>query len=162
MVLSEKLDRRVSAIVSGLLKQADSDIIANQQNYEIERVGGSVRSIRLAGMSMTGSDIKYSGFLSLMNTVEILDVPVFAIGMINPVDKGYDVFIEEKDGAYRKLVFKNEIPKWALFINSTEKSGAYTYMIKNQLSTRNLKNLAIQGGLGDSDLLKMQADALVA
>jgi len=47
-ILTEKLDKRASAIVSGLLKQADITIITNQQDYEIERVGGAVRSVRLA------------------------------------------------------------------------------------------------------------------
>jgi len=42
---------------------------------------------KLAGYNMTGSHIRHSGFLSLMNTVEILDVPVTAIGMIDPVDR---------------------------------------------------------------------------
>lgn len=236
-ILSEKLDKRASAIVSGLLKQAEIDIITNQQDYEIERVGGAVRAIRLAsgriidadlivvavgtrpnadifrntglainkgiviseslqtsdpdvyaagdvveyrdilsntisvsglwsnaeemgrlaGKSMTGSDVKYTGFLSLMNTVEILNVPVTAIGIIDPVAEGYDTFIEEKDGAYRKLVFKNEVMKGALFVNSAEHSGIYTYMIKNQLPIGNLKDLAVQGGLGSIDFQKTQA-----
>jgi nitrite reductase (NADH) large subunit len=241
-ILSEKLDKRASAIVSGLLKQAGIDILANQQDYEIERVGGTVRSVRLAsgriidadlivvavgtrpntdvfrnsglainkgiviheslqtsdpdvyaagdvveyrdilsntvsvcglwsnaeemgrlaGCSMTGSNVKYSGFLSLMNTVKILDVPVTAIGMVDPVDTGYDLFIEEKDGAYRKLVFKNEVLKGALFINSTEKSEAYAYLIKNQIPLGNMKKLAIQGGLGDIEFLKTQAHTPVS
>jgi len=117
---------------------------------------------RLAGTNMAGSNIRHGGFLSLMSTVVILDVPVFAIGMIDPADRGYDMFVEEKDGAYRKLVFKNEVLKGALFINSTEQSAAYAYLIKNQLPIGNLKNLAIQGGLGDVDFLKTQAQAFIA
>lgn len=106
---------------------------------------------------MTGSEIKHSGFLSLMNTVEILNVPVTAIGLVDPVAEGYDTFIEEKDGAYRKLVFKNEVMKGALFINSAERSGIYAYMIRNQLPIGNLKDLALQGGLGNIDFQKTQA-----
>jgi len=56
-ILSEKLDKRASEIVSGLLKQADIDIITHQQDYEIDRVGGTVRSIRLASGRIIDADI---------------------------------------------------------------------------------------------------------
>lgn len=56
-ILTEKLDKRASAIISGLLKQADIDIITNQQDYEIERVGGAVRSVRLASGRIIDADL---------------------------------------------------------------------------------------------------------
>ena len=230
-ILHEKLDKQGSSIVSDLLKRADIDIVTNQQYYEITRVSGEVRSVRLvsgriidadvivaavgttpnieafrdsgitihkgiviqeslqtsvpdvyaagdvveyrdlvsnsysvsgswanaeemgtlAGKNMSGAAIKYSGFLSLMNTVEILATPVTTIGMVNPPSSGYDVFVEQGDGPYRKLVFKNDVVVGALFIGGAERAGVYPYLIKNRIPLGKLKELAEQGRLGASD-----------
>jgi NAD(P)H-nitrite reductase large subunit len=104
---------------------------------------------KLAGKNMAGSDMKYAGFLSLMNTVEVLDVPVTAIGLIDPQNSGYDIFVENAGNAYRKLVFRNDTLVGALFIGSPEMTDVYTHLIKNQIPVGKFKGLDIRGKVGD-------------
>ncbi len=103
---------------------------------------------RLAGKNMAGSVMKYSGFLSLMNTTEILNVPVTTIGLIEPVDEGYEIVTEGDDNSYRKLVFKKDVVVGAVFIGRAEKTGVYTHIIRNRISLGKLKGLACRGKLG--------------
>jgi NAD(P)H-nitrite reductase large subunit len=106
---------------------------------------------RLAGKNMAGSDMKYTGFLSLMNTVDILDIPVSAMGLIDPLHTGYETFTESAGDTYRKLVFKNDSLVGALFIGRPEKAEVYAHFIKNQIPVGNLKGLAIHGKTGGLD-----------
>ncbi len=226
-ILSEKLDRRGASMVADLLRRADIDIALNQQDYEINRVGVTIRSVRLAsgriidadlivvavgtkpcaeafrnagirinrgiliddslqttvpdvyaagdvveyidiltkayavsgmwanaeemgrlaGNNMAGTPISYPGFLSLMNTVDILDVPVTTIGMIDPDEACYEVFVEDNGSSYRKLVFKDDVMKGALFIGSSEGNDVYTYLIKNRIPVGKLRESAVSGSL---------------
>lgn len=227
-ILHDKLDTQGSSIISDLVRRADIDIVTHQRYYEIIRVSGAVRSVRLAsgrivdadvivaatgttpnieafkdsgidihngiviqdtlqtsvadiyaagdvveyrdivsnrystsaswanaeemgtlaGKNMSGAPVKYSGFLSLMHSVEILATPVTTIGMIDPLTSDYDVFVERSSRPYRKLVFKNDVLVGALFIGSTARAGVYPYLIKNRIPLGKLKELAIRGVLG--------------
>jgi NAD(P)H-nitrite reductase large subunit len=241
-ILHDKLDEQGSAIVSGILRQADIDLVTNQQFYEIMRASNTIQSVRLAsgriisanlvvaaigtapnvepfrnsgitihkgivvqetlqtnvpdvyaagdvveyrdlitnsssvsgswanaeemgalaGRNMTGAALKYTGFLSLMNTFDILTTPITTIGMINPPPSGYDVFVEQGDGPYRKLVFKNDVIVGALFIGSAERAGVYPYLIKNRIPLGKLKELAVQGRLGAHDFQDPDKRSLAA
>ncbi len=112
---------------------------------------------RLAGKNMAGSAMKYSGFLSLMNTTEILNVPVTTIGLIEPVDKSYDMVTEGDDNSYRKLVFKKDVVVGAVFIGRAEGAGVYTHIIRNQIPLGTLKGLACRGKLRFINFLKPAA-----
>lgn len=105
---------------------------------------------KVAGRNMAGSDMKYTGFLSLMNNVQVLDVPVTAIGLINPQADGYEMFAESSGDFYRKLVFKNDLLVGVLFIGITEKTGVYAYLIKSRIPLGKLKWAAIRGKMDHS------------
>jgi NAD(P)H-nitrite reductase large subunit len=103
---------------------------------------------RLAGKNMAGASIRYEGFLSLLNSVDILNVPISTMGLIDPKNNGYEVVVKEYGNFYRKLVFKNDVLAGALFIGGEEKTGVYAQLIKNRLPLGRLKSPAIQGTLG--------------
>ncbi len=112
---------------------------------------------RLAGKNMAGSSVRYTGFLSLMNTAEIMNVAVTAIGLIDPQNNGYEVCLQGDGDSYRKLVFRKDVMVGALFIGSEERMGVYTYLIRNQIPMGKLKGLALQGKLGYIDFVKTAA-----
>ena len=233
-ILSQKLDRRGSAIITGLLKRQNIDVVTHQQDYEVMRPSGVPESIRLAagriinsdfivmtletkpstdafqscgigmnrgilvretletdvpdvyaagdvveyrdivsnslavsalwanakemgrvaGMNMAGSHVRFDGFLSNMNTTDILDVPVTTLGLVNPEDSSYEVFADSTVDFYRKTVFKKDVMVGALFINNREDTGVYTYLIKNRIPLGKLKGLAVRGALGESKYVK--------
>jgi len=109
---------------------------------------------RLAGRNMAGAVVRYAGFLSLMSTVEILNVPIMTVGLVGAVGKEYEVVASDSEEVYRKLVFKDDLMKGALLIGRREDTDVYAYFIKNQVPLGSLKKSAIQGGLRYSDILK--------
>jgi NAD(P)H-nitrite reductase large subunit len=113
---------------------------------------------RLAGMSMTGSDVRYDGFLSLMHSLEIAHLPVTALGLVNPESSEYEVITERHGAVYRKIVFKNDVMVGALFIGCTEDPGVYTYLIKNRIPLGKLKGMAMRGTLGGNSQFKKAKD----
>ncbi len=102
---------------------------------------------RVAGLNMTGAGIRYRGFHAPANSVELLSTSITTIGMVDPTTSEYEVAQDEKDGSYRKLVFKNDTLVGALFIGSTEETGVYAYLIKNRIPLGKLKEPVARGQL---------------
>ena len=102
---------------------------------------------RIAGRNMTGGNIKYQGFLSVMNAAEIFDVPVMSIGLIEPEEKEYEIIVEDTMDTYRKLVFKGDVLVGVLFIGEVSNAGIYTNLIRNRIPIGSLKEEAIHGTL---------------
>ena len=112
---------------------------------------------RLAGLNMTGANIAYNGFLSLMTTVDILGARVTTIGLVDTANAGYEVFTEGGERNYRKLVFKKDVLVGALFIGLDAESDMYAYLIKNQVPLGTLKAMAIKNTLAESGLVGSHA-----
>jgi NAD(P)H-nitrite reductase large subunit len=102
---------------------------------------------RIAGRNMAGGNVKYQGFLSVMNAAEIFDIPIISIGLIEPEEKEYEIFVEDTIDTYRKLVFKDDVFVGALFIGEVSNAGIYTNLIKNRIPIGSLKEEAIHGTL---------------
>ncbi len=103
---------------------------------------------KLAGKNMSGANLKYQGFLSIMNATEILGVPFISIGLIEPENKDYEVIIEDNIDSYKKLVFKGDILAGLIFIGDITNAGIYKNIIKNKIPVGHLKEEAIKGNLG--------------
>ena len=104
---------------------------------------------RLAGRNMAGGKAKYEGFLSVLNSSEIFDVPVMAIGLVepDPLSREYESLVEDNVDSYRKLVFKGSVLVGAVFINDVENAGIYTNLIRSRMPIGGLKEEAIKGSL---------------
>jgi nitrite reductase (NADH) large subunit len=104
---------------------------------------------RLAGRNMAGGKAKYEGFLSVLNSSEIFDVPVMAIGLVDPdpSEPEYESLIEDSVDSYKKLVFKGSVLVGAVFINDVENAGIYTNLIRSRMQIGGLKEEAIKGSL---------------
>ncbi|MEC4675967.1 MAG: FAD-dependent oxidoreductase [Nitrospirota bacterium] len=103
---------------------------------------------RLAGKNMTGENIRYSGFLSVMNATDISGIPVIAVGIIDPDTEGYEVITDDRIDSYRKLVFRDDFLVGIIFIGDLTNAGIYTNLIKNKIPVGRLKEEAIKGNLG--------------
>ncbi len=103
---------------------------------------------RLAGKNMTGENIRYGGFLSVMNATDISGVPVIAVGLIEPATEGYEVITDDRIDSYRKLVFRDDFLVGIIFIGDLTNAGIYTNLIKNKIPVGRLKEEAIKGNLG--------------
>jgi nitrite reductase (NADH) large subunit len=104
---------------------------------------------KLAGRNMAGGKAKYEGFLSVLNSTEIFDVPVMAIGLVDPdpLDRRYESLVEDNVDSYKKLVFMGSVLAGAVFINDIENAGIYTNLIRSRMAIGGLKEEAIKGSL---------------
>ena len=110
---------------------------------------------RVAGMNMAGAQIRYEGFLANRYITDILDVPITALGLVDPEDSNCEVFVDSRADFYRKTVFKNDVMVGALFINNTtEDTGVYAYLIRNRIPLGKLKAMAVRGTLGENKYVK--------
>ncbi len=103
---------------------------------------------RIAGRNMAGGNIKYQGFLSVMNAAEIFGVPIMSAGLIDPEEKEYETIIDDTPETYRKLVFKGDVLVGVIFIGEVSNAGIYTNLIKNKIPIGSLKEEAMNGTLG--------------
>lgn len=144
--------------VNELLETNISDIYAAGDDVEFRDLLTGMPSVsalwtnalemgRIAGANMTGENIRYPGFLGVMNATEIADIPIIAVGIIEPEEKGYEVITEDGIGVYRKFVLKDELLAGALLIGDIKNAGIYTNLIKNRIPIGRLKERFIEGTL---------------
>jgi len=110
---------------------------------------------RLAGKNMAGDNLKYRGFLSVMNSTEIFNIPVISIGLIETGDKDFEIITEEDINDYKKLIFKGNILVGAIFIGNITNAGIYTNLIKNKIPIGRLKQKAVRGTLSYINFVTM-------
>ncbi|MBI5101244.1 MAG: NAD(P)/FAD-dependent oxidoreductase [Nitrospirae bacterium] len=102
---------------------------------------------RLAGKNMAGGNIKYAGFLSVMNATDILGIPVVSVGLIEPEGGGYEVVVQDGIDRYRKFVFRGDTLVGTVLVGDVANAGVYTNVIKNRVPLGRLKAEAMKEGL---------------
>lgn len=102
---------------------------------------------RFAGKNMAGGNIKYGGFLSVMNATDIFGIPVVSVGLIEPEGEEYEVVVEDDIERYRKLVFKGDSLVGVVLIGDVTNAGVYTNVIKNKIPLGHLKAEAMKEGI---------------
>lgn len=107
-----------------------------------------------AGTNMTGGNIKYGGFLSVMNATDIFGIPVVSVGLIEPQGGEYEVVVEDDIDRYRKLVFKGDSLLGMVLIGDVTNAGVYTNVIKNRISLGHMKAEAMREGIEYIDFLR--------
>ncbi len=105
---------------------------------------------RTAGRNMSGDKLKYSGFLSVMNSAELFGVPFISIGIVDPDEKGYEIATAEN----KRLIWKDDVLAGAVFVEDIEGAGIYTNLIRNRTPLGSLKEKALKGSLGYIEFLK--------
>jgi len=109
---------------------------------------------RLAGKNMAGGNIKYGGFLSVMNATDILGIPVVSVGLIEPEGGEYEVVVQDDIDRYRKLVFKGDTLVGTVLIGDVTNAGVYTNVIKNRVPLGHLKAKAMKEGIEYIDFVR--------
>jgi len=109
---------------------------------------------RFAGMNMAGKNIMYRGFLSTMNSSDILGIPFISAGIIEPDESKYDVIVDDRIDSYRKLVFRDDILAGFVFLGDITGAGIYTNLVRNRIAIGDLKSEAISGSLEYIDFMR--------
>jgi NAD(P)H-nitrite reductase large subunit len=110
---------------------------------------------RFAGINMTGRNVKYPGFLSVMNATEIAGIPFISVGLIEPEGGEYITVMHDRADGYSKLVFKDEFLVGVVFVRDVKNAGIYTNLIKNRIPIARLKDKVARRAAQYSDFLTL-------
>lgn len=108
---------------------------------------------RAAGMNMAGGNVKYPGFLSVMNAAEIAGIPFISVGLIEPKGGRYETVSREDENCYWMLVLDGDFLVGAVFIGDLQKAGIYTSLIKNRIPISKVKNKVMKRAAMYTDYL---------
>jgi nitrite reductase (NADH) large subunit len=85
----------------------------------------------IAGMNAAGASAEFGG-LPRANTLKVLGIALFSVGVVQPQDGSYEEVAEEVDGRYHRFLFRDQRLVGAIFLGDTSLSALATTAIKNQ------------------------------
>jgi len=85
----------------------------------------------IAGMNAAGLNVEFGG-LPRTNTLKVLDIQLFSIGMIEPQDGSYDVVSEAVDGKYYRFLLHDGRLVGAILLGDTRLAAAATKAVKDR------------------------------
>jgi NAD(P)H-nitrite reductase large subunit len=108
---------------------------------------------KVAGANMAGRNSKYSGYLSIMNSMEIEGIPMVSVGAVHESSGQSEVFIYRDSDHYTKLVFNDDRLIGAICLGDIKNVGIYTNLIRSQRPLGKLKDLAMRNRLNCVDVM---------
>jgi NAD(P)H-nitrite reductase large subunit len=108
---------------------------------------------KVAGANMAGQNSKYSGYLSIMNAMEIAGIPMVSVGAVHESSGQRKVFVHRDGDNYTKLVFNDDRLIGAIFLGDVKNGGIYSNLIRSQRPLGKLKNLAMRNRLHYVDVM---------
>ncbi len=86
----------------------------------------------IAGKNAAGDAVEFGG-LPRMNTLKVLGIHLFSIGMITPEDGSYVEIAAEKENAYYRFLFHDNKIAGAILIGDTKAAAAVAKAIKERV-----------------------------
>ncbi len=104
---------------------------------------------KIAGSNMSGNNKSYIGSL-VMNSIEIIDIPTISAGLTQENSSKHQtmVFHDDERKVYRKIVVDGKNLVGYIFINSVDRAGIYTGLIKDKIDISNFKERLISEDFG--------------
>lgn len=104
---------------------------------------------REAGKNMAGKKTAYAGGFG-MNSVEVKGLPTITVGMYDADGKDYEVIKAggRKEGAYKKIILKNDKIVGAIFVGDIDRAGIITGLIRDGVKVTAFKSSLIGNGFG--------------
>lgn len=129
-----KLEVNKGVVVDSRLVTSDADILAVGDVAEHQGVlYGLWEPARyqgvIAGMNLAGQDAEFGG-LPRANTLKVLGVSLFSIGMIEPPDGSYRVYSDTSDGHYKWFMFHDNRLVGAILLGDARLTAACTKAVK--------------------------------
>ena len=105
---------------------------------------------RTAGLNMAGEDAVCPGIFG-MNSVEVGGTCVVSVGLSTAEEGGeYEVMVspDERANTYRKIVLKGDVIAGAIFVNTIDRSGIITGLIRDRVDVRHFKDALRRNDFG--------------
>jgi NAD(P)H-nitrite reductase large subunit len=113
--------------------------------WPLAHIGG-----RVAGYNMAGKKAEYEGG-TVMSSLKYFDLPVIAVGNVNPEDIGsYEVLVELKPEkpVYKKILLKDGAIVGFIFLGELEKAGILFRLLKNRVDVSKIKDTLLSEDFG--------------
>lgn len=91
----------------------------------------------IAGQNAAGATAEFGG-IPRMNTLKVLGVDLFSIGVIAPEDGSYVEIVEESDGVYRRFLFHDNLLAGAILVGDTKITPAIVRAMKEDMDMSDL------------------------
>jgi NAD(P)H-nitrite reductase large subunit len=104
---------------------------------------------KVAGMNMAGKLDVYGGSMA-MNSVEINHLPVISIGLSRASGPEFEVLtrLDRNAHSYRKIVIRDNVVVGAIMVNTIDRAGIVTGLIRDKVDVRNFKESLIEDRFG--------------
>jgi len=148
IVVNDEMQTNISNIYAGGDVAEATELLSGEKRvipiWPVAYNQGSV-----AGSNMIGESKVYQGGLS-MNSIEILGLPTISVGMTNPPEGDFKVYTkyESDKMAYKKVVLKDDVIMGSVFVNSIDRAGIITDLIKNKVNVRRFKSKLLNDDFG--------------
>ncbi len=102
---------------------------------------------RVAGLNMAGTIEEYPGGTS-MNAMKYFGVHIVSAGLVVPPDDSYEVFVNDNDGNYKKVMVKDNKITGLIFAGDIEKSGIVYNLMKDGVDVSEFKETLVTDDFG--------------
>jgi len=85
----------------------------------------------IAGMNAAGAATEFGG-LPRANTLKVLGVDMFSVGVVQPPDGSYEEIAGDTGGHYYRFLFRDQRLAGAIFVGDTRLSAVAANAVKNQ------------------------------
>jgi len=105
---------------------------------------------RVAGYNMAGKKAEYEGG-TVMSSLKYFDLPIIAVGNVNPEDIGaYEVIVELQPTktVYKKILLKDNVIVGFIFLGEIEKAGILFRLLKNKVNVGEIKDMFLSEDFG--------------
>jgi len=105
---------------------------------------------RVAGYNMAGKKAEYEGG-TVMSSLKYFDLPIIAVGNVNPEDIGaYEVIVELQPTktVYKKILLKDNVIVGFIFLGEIEKAGILFRLLKNKVNVGDIKGMFLSEDFG--------------
>jgi NAD(P)H-nitrite reductase large subunit len=104
---------------------------------------------KVAGTNMAGKRDIYDGSMA-MNSIEVNHVPVISVGLSRAQGPEYEILTRSDKAAriYRKIILRDDVVVGAILVNSIDRAGIITGLIRDKVDVRNFKQSLIEDKFG--------------
>ncbi len=120
------------------------DVVVSQKR-PIPILPLAARQGRVAGLNITGENVKYKGGFPT-NSITIGNVSFISMGIVDS-DK-FEVLSIKKDGEYRKFIVDDNKLVGMILVGNIEKAGIFNWMIQNRFDVSWLKDTFLNSDFG--------------
>ena len=104
---------------------------------------------KVAGMNMAGKLDVYDGSMA-MNSIEVNHLPVISIGLSRASGPEFEVMtkLDKATHTYRKFVLRDDVVVGAILVNTIDRAGIITGLIRDKINVLNFKQSLIEDKFG--------------